>query len=236
MTSKALDNTVRTLDCTDSADRRAAAKELYLRSQHVDESGRETLLELHPYLDDDDPVVRAHIGAVVGEAGFDQQTFDDYDPIPHFEALLELFTDEDDRVRQTALGVFWNRPYTPLWDDPELYDDLEQVRELAAVGFAFCLDDETDLIRKRAAQMFPVSLLTDHPTLEAHVVSVLIRRLDDDFEVVRTAASEAITHLLEHVPAVVRPHRDVLLAHLEQRDDDDTVAELRALVSVDPDE
>ncbi|MCU4798768.1 hypothetical protein OB920_00065 [Halobacteria archaeon HArc-gm2] len=212
----------------DREQRRLAARTLFEQACGDAQSLDGHLSPLAAHLGDDDPLVRGHLVAAVGMASFAIVEYDQ--PKPYLDVLLDRLTDPDSTIRQSVLGVLWNRPDDRLWESPAVYDDGDRIRTLAAVGFATCLEDDTDVVRRRASDHISAELVCDHPDPESAVV-VLFDRLDDDQGTVRRAAADCIVDLARGEPALVRPYTAELLDRIDGDDDPVRLRAAEALVA-----
>lgn len=214
-------------------ERRATARRLFKASRSPrwdDDLESADLDRLVPFLADDDPLVRGHVTAVLGDLAFDLVDYDE--PVPHLDVLFGQLTDEDASVRQTVLGVLHNRPDQFRLGGLDAYDDRNRIRKLAALGFVRCLDDDTALVRERAAEHVTGPLVAEHPELDATVLPILFDRLDDERVVVRRTAIEAIGSLVADAPDAVSSYADELVARLDAPCEEVRVGAARALMGM----
>ncbi|MFB6107597.1 MAG: HEAT repeat domain-containing protein [Haloplanus sp.] len=185
--------------------RREAAWWLWRRTRDPADDLAAATGALDAALDDDDPVVRGHAVAALGDLLF--ATRSPGDAIPELDGVLALLTDDDDRVRQSATGVLWSRE----WLHDVGADDhpiTASQRERAAVGLVACLDADRPLVRARAAAELRPPLVLAHPDPE-RAMATLAAALDDRPDV-RSNAAELLADAAAERPALLDPHVDRL--------------------------
>lgn len=151
----------------------------------------------------DDPLVRGHAVATLGETLFG--IYDYNAPIPELDAVLARLTDEDEAVRQSVTGLLWNREWWLSVGDDAEHPITDEQRRLGAVGLVHCLDDPVFLTRKRAARELRPSLVVDHPNPEQATAAVAAA-LEDEGGAVRSEAAELLSGIADQEPELLDPH------------------------------
>ena len=211
------DEALTTLREGDVEERREAAESLWTTRSAGASELAERMEVLLAATEDDDPLVRGHAVATLGETLF---TIHDYDaPIPELDGVLVRLTDNDDGVRQTVTGLLWNREWWSQVGDGRGHPITDEQRRLAAVGLVSCLDDPVFLTRKRASRELRPSLVVHHPDPETATAAVAAT-LDDEGAPTRSNAADLLVGVAEREPSLLHPHVERLQRAME---DDDAV-------------
>lgn len=211
------DETLTALRGDDRERRRQAARSLWKTSRSEPTRLEENIETLRAATEDEDPLVRGHAVATLGETLFGVSGH--HEPVPELDAVLARLTDADEVVRQTVTGLLWNREWwlsVGTGDDPPVTDEQ---RRLAAVGLVNCLDDAVFLTRKRASEELRPSLVVDHPDPE-RATAVVAAALADGDAGLRSNAAELLAEIAEREPSLLDPHVERLRRTME---DDDAV-------------
>lgn len=188
---------------TDRERRQQAARSLWETSRSEPHELGDGLETLQLATEDEDPLVRGHAVATLGETLFG--VYDDDAPIPELDGVLARLTDEDDGVRQTVTGLFWNRSWWLSTRDRDDHPITDEQRHLAAVGLVECLEDPIYLTRMRAAKELHPSLVLDHPDPEQAAAAV-VAALDDEGAATRSYAAELLVGLADVESTLLDPH------------------------------
>ena len=195
--------------------RRQAARWLWKTSRSEPNELREDIETLRAATKEEDPLVRGHAVATLGETLFGIY---DYDAsIPELDAVLARLTDKDDGVRQTVTGLLWNREWWLSNRDSDDHPITDEQQRLAAVGLVDCLDDPVFLTRKRASEELRPTLVIEHPNPKRATATVAVA-LEDEGAATRSNAAELLAEIADREPALLDPHVERLRRAMTEDD------------------